>query len=540
MYKKIVSREELLKPKLEGLTQIAGIVKKTLGPGGLPVIIQRQGQALDGIELGPKITKDGVSVADECSSPSEEQDVIIQAVKSICRKTNLLAGDGTTTAIVLGEAIVVATEMVLAGDPNLNPQLVKESIEYAMKDVLKQLKRMSIKVKNNTKRIQQVATISANGDEEIGKLIKEAFDHVGAEGVVTVDEGKTSRTVLDKVDGYQFNRGAQARTAFFNNKEQTMFDSEQCALLIYDGKIQNYTDLIPALSILAGLNKDGQPTKTLPPVVIMANEFTNEVLTFLVIQKQQVGLNVVCVEGPNTTHVRSGYYDDIAAYSGGTRLGNGNRSITNINEDDFGLVGRVQVDKYKTTLYDGQGTEECVLARVDQLKAMKATAESPYDEQVLNDRIASITNGIAKIGVGGVTEFEIKEKYDRIEDALNAARAAIQEGIVPGGGTALLRIAFKLDANKSVGHLILRKALQAPFYQILENIMHKVSESDLDVILKSRNKVYDARNKQIKNAMVAGIIDPVKVTRIALENAVSIATLLSTAGGAIIYKRDAK
>lgn len=537
MSKKIITREQLMEPKIKGLTQIAGIVKRTLGPGGLPILIERVGQALDGSPLGPKITKDGVSVADECSSPNKDEDIIIQAVKGICRKTVSAAGDGTTTAVVLGEAIVKEMEAVLALDKNLNPQLVKESLELASKEVIKKLKKMATKVKNN-KMIAQVATISANGDESIGDIIARAFDHVGAEGVVTVDEGVSSQVTLDKVDGYQFGRGVEGRNAFFNNKENTFFEAKQASIIIYDGVLRSYTQLIPALKILGGLNDQGQPTKQFPPIIVMANEFSPEVLQFLLIQKQEGGMVIAPIIGPHVTHVRTGYYDDLAVYSGGTRLGNGSRNLESIEEDDIGIVGRVTSDKYKTTFYEGQGDEDEIIARVDQLNAAKAQAESPYDAQVYNDRIAALTSGIAKIGVGGTTELEIKEKYDRIEDALNAARAAIQEGVVPGGGATLLRIAKRMDADKSVGHKILKKALTAPFYQILENIGQVISSEDLEEILGNKNKTYDARNKKVKNALTAGIIDPVKVTRTALENAVSIASLLSTAGGAIVYTNE--
>jgi chaperonin GroEL len=362
---------------------------------------------------------------------------------------------------------------------------------------------------------------------------------VGAEGVVTVDEGSTGSVTLEKVDGYQFNRGAEARNSFFNNKEQTQFEAEQCRVVIYDGKLQNYMDILPALRAIAELNEQGQPKhEQMPATLIIANDFSNEVLQFLMIQKQDSGMKLCAVQGPNTTHVRSGYYDDLAVYTGGTRLGNGNRNIQSITLDDVGIVDRVIVDKYKTTLYEGQGAEDDLLTRVDQLKAAKKVAESPYDAQILNDRIGSLTNGIAKINVGGQTELEIKEKYDRIEDALNAARAAIEEGIVPGGGTTLLRLADKIDPNKSIGHEILAAALGAPFFQILNNIGYSMTPDELNFILKGKNRVFDARHKKVKNALTAGIIDPVKVTRSALQNAVSIATLLSTAGGAIIYENE--
>lgn len=539
MSKKIIDMKTFRPISIDAMREIASIVKKTLGPGGNIILLQRTGQALDGTPLGPKITKDGVSVAEECSSDDPQKDIVMQAIKAICKKTNTVAGDGTTTAIVLGEAILIETLRVLEEDPTLNPQLVKESIELASKEVLKKLKKVAIPVLNMDL-VKEVATISANGDSEIGEIIGAAFKKVGAEGVVTVDEGPTSGITLDMVDGYQFNRGAEARTAYFNNKEQTQFESEKCALIIYDGKLQSYTDLIPALKILAGVDPNGKPTKKMPPLMILANEFSPEVLQFLLIQKTEMGSQFCAVTGPNVTHVRTGYYDDIAVYTGGTRLGNGARNLGAIEEDDIGFIDKVTADKYKTTFYGGQGDEDEIINRVDQLKALKAQAESPYDAQVLNDRIAAITNGIAKIGVGGVTELEIKEKYDRIEDALNAARAAIEEGIVPGGGTTLLRIAAGLNRNKSIGHSILSTALYSPFVQILDNIglNHDQIEDVTTKILKGNRKVYDAREKKIKNALSAGIVDPVKVTRTALENAVSIATLLSTAGGAIIYVGD--
>lgn len=539
MDKRILTREQLLAPKMAGLSQIATVVKRTLGPGGLLIMIQRQGQSLDGSPLGPKITKDGVSVAEECSSPNPQEDIVIQAVKAICKKTNTMAGDGTTTAIVLGEAIVTEMEKVLAQRPELNPQLVKESVEKVTFEILAKLKKIAMPVKDMSK-IRQIATISANGDEEIGNIIGDAFDHVGAEGVVTVDEGSSASVTLEKVDGYQFNRGAEARNAFFNNKEQTQFEAEDVRVIIYDGKVQNFMDLLPALKLIAEVDPvTGQPKQaTMPATLIIANDFSNEALQFLMIQKQDSGMRLCAVQGPNTTSVRSGYYDDLAVYTGGTRLGNGARSLANINADDIGIVKRAVSDKYKTTLYDGQGAEEDLLQRVDQLKAAKQSAESPYDAQILNDRIGSLTNGIAKISVGGQTELEIKEKYDRIEDALNAARAAIEEGIVPGGGTTLLRIAHKLDSKKSVGHEIMAAALGAPFFQILNNIGYGMKEAELKKILENKHRVFDARHKKIKNALTAGIIDPVKVTRSALQNAVSIATLLSTAGGAIIYEKD--
>lgn len=542
MDKQIVNAKDLLQPKLDGMRELADIVKRTLGPGGLTIILQRVGQALDGSPLGPKLTKDGVSVAEECASEDPIKDVVIQAVKAICKKTNTDAGDGTTTAIVLGQAILEEAQKVLAADPSLNPQLVREDIERVSAEVIRDLKSMATRV-TDMQAIEEVATISANGERAIGEVIRKAFQKVGAEGVVTVDEGSGTGITLDHVEGYRFQKGAQSRTDFFNNKDRTHFEGENAAIIVFDGKILNFTDIIPAIKLLAGVTPENpQGTKKLPPVVFIANEFSRDVIQFMLIQKVDAGMQLCAVEGPHMTHVRTGYYDDMAAYTGGNRLGNGGRSLAAITEDDIGFVGKILVDQYKTTFYNGIGAEDAIIERVDQLKAAKARAESPYDAQVINDRIAALTSGIAKIGVGGATELEIKEKYDRIEDALNAARAAIEEGVVPGGGTALLRIARSLETRtaKDVGKEILARALQAPFRQILENIGATESQiEDIAIsVLENNECVYDARDKKIKNALEAGIIDPVKVTRTALENAVSIASLLSTAGGAIIYKKD--
>lgn len=540
MHKQIINAADFVNPKLIGMAKLADIVKRTLGPGGLPIIIGRVGQALDGSPLGPKITKDGVSVAEECSSPDEAEDVVIQAVKAICKKTNTDAGDGTTTAIVLGQAILEEAEKMLKANPSLNPQLVREDIERVAAQVIAKLKSEAVKI-TDMKSVEEVATISANGERLIGQIIREAFQHVGADGVVTVDEGAGSTVTLEKVEGYRFNRGAQSRSDFFNNKDRTHFEGERAAIIFYDGKLLNFTDIIPAINLLADVDPEtGLGRKKLPPVIFVANEFSRDVIQFMLVQKLERGMQLCAVEGPHMTHVRTGFYDDMAAYTGGNRLGNGARSLSAITEDDIGFADKVILDQYKTTIYGGDGTEESILDRVDQLKALKERAESPYDAQVINDRIAALTGGIAKIGVGGATELEIKEKYDRIEDALNASRAALQEGVVAGGGTTLLRIAVALVDDPSVGAQILCRSLSAPYRQILENIGldKKTINGIAEQLISSEGTVYDARDKKIKNALEAGIIDPVKVTRTALENAVSIAGLLSTAGGAIIFKQD--
>lgn len=539
--KTISSLEDLTEIRKIGVDKIADIVKRTLGPGGLPIIIERTGQALDGSPLGPRITKDGVSVAQECFDPDPLINVVIQAVKDICKKTNTDAGDGTTTAVTLGQAITRSISDYEGSD--INPQHIRRSVEAASAEVIKQLRELAKEV--DTDMIREVATISANGDKEVGRVIAEAFAHVGAKGVVTVDEGVSRDITIEKVDGYQFNRGAEGRDAFFNSSSNTHFEVENetgVAVVIFDGNFTTYTDLIPFLNLVAGV-EDGIATKEIPPIILVANEFSRDVIQFLLIQKAELGLTVCPVKGPHTTNVRSGYYDDLAYYTGATRLGNGNRSMTAIELDDIGYVEKAVITKYTTTLYDGFGEESAILNRVHQLESQQDSAESPYDKQVLGDRIAALTNGVAKIGVGGATDLEIKERYDRIEDALNAARAAIQEGVIPGGGVTLLRIASAIDGDSSIGHAILKEALTTPFYQILENIGMSYAEisSIIDDVLDGdgldATSTYDSAKGGVVDAYESGILDPVKVTCKALENAVSIATILSTSGGAITYNR---
>jgi chaperonin GroEL len=483
-----------------------------------------------GYKNGIKIVE--VEVTDKTT---EMQCIKVSNPDNLYITDDFIVTHNTTSAIVLGEALTKTTAEFLAADTSLNPQLIKESIEEASKKVLALLDKEARKV-NSTKVIGQIATISANGETEIGDLIKEAFDKVGEDGVITVDEGKTTKNTITIIEGYQFKRGAEAQNRFFNNKENNRFEAENCHVIIYNGHLMSSSKLVPAFQTIAE-NTD----KGFPPVLVIADEFSQEVIMWLLIQRAQAGLSVCAVKSPHVTSVRMDTMDDIAIITGGERLGQNTRDLETVTLNDIGIVNKVVVDKYATTLYEGHGTEENIIKRIDQLKAQKEGAESVYDAQVIADRIAALSNGIALIGVGGTTDIEIKERYHRIEDALNAARAAMEEGYIPGGGIVLAQIADRLNGKKAtIGEKILAKALKAPFLQICENI----GENGADILKKvlrkrkqNKNLTYNARTKNIEDALKAGIIDPTKVTKTALSNAVSIAALLSTCGGGIVYSR---
>lgn len=539
MSKNIISKETMEDAIKKGIQKIATVVKRTLGPGGLPIIIERVGQSLDGSPLGPMITKDGVTVADNCEDADENIDLIIQAVKDICKKTNKIAGDGTTTAIVLGESILNEAFKVLDANPDLNPQLVRESIEAAA-DKVKTLLKLQVEMIKDPAKIKEVATISANGDDAIGSIIQKAFEKVGSEGVITVDEGHSAQTTINVVEGFQVRRGAEAQDRFFNNADNTKWEAEKVHVILVNSVLRAYTDLIPALKAISD-QVQKEKRNAMPPILVIADDFSQEIIQFLLIQRAQMGLSVCAVKSPHASNIRTAMMDDMGIMLGGQRFGNGNKTLQNATFDDIGIADKVVVDKYTTTFYDGQGTEEEILARVASLKVQKEAAESPYDAGLIADRIAALANGVAIIGVGGTTEMEIKERYHRIEDALNAARAAVEEGVIPGGGVALAKVANQLLTDSmTVGEGILASALMAPFFQISTNIGlngDDVFAKIKDQVMNGDKITFDARKKQVVNAMEAGIIDPFKVCRSALENAVSIAALLSTCGGGIVQSR---
>lgn len=557
--KQILTKDSFIPYILEGINLLDDIVNRTLGPGGLPILIERMGQNSVGDPLPPMITKDGVTVANACYHKDPRVDIVIQTVKAICQKTNQEVGDGTTSGIVLGRAILNLAFEELNKDSKLNPQLVRDSIERAAKRIIAALKEYSTPI-SDLKSVRDVAMISANGDEAVGNTIHKAFEFVGAEGVITVDEGYSANTTVDLVEGFQIRRGAEAGDRFFNSPDKSRFEAENVRVLLYDGTLNSFSQVMPFFAVLSK-QAIASKQKVAPPVLIVANDFGPEVIQFFLIQKQEAHVQICAVKSPHVNLVRTSMLDDMAILLNGSRLGNGGKNVESIELKDIGVAGKVVVDKYSTTFYDGAGSEQAVLDRVDQLKVLRANAESPYDAALVSDRIAALSGGVAKIGVGGLTDLEIKERYHRIEDALNAARAAIAEGVVPGGGITPIRLVNALNFRDSleVGERILYKAAHFPILRLLNNIGINVSLQDVLFVSSDSKPLFDflsslefeekvehtdtkytidARTKKLVNALEAGIVDPTKVLRIALENAVSVAALLSSCGGAIINTRE--
>jgi chaperonin GroEL len=514
---------------LKAIKELSDLVGRTMGPAGLPILIERKGIQLNGEPLTPMITKDGVTVAQNTSHYDEGLDLVIQTVKAIASKTNRSAGDGTTTATVLGYSILKAAFELMNKDKSLNPQIVRVELEKSVERVLLRLAEISREI-SGFEDIKNVATISANGEEDIGEIIAQAFDEVGNEGVITIDEGATHENTLEIVEGFQIGRGAQAQDRFFNDQNNSRWEAENVQVILYDGKLNSYVELIPAFKLLV------ETHKALPPILVVANEFSQQVIQFLLMQRAEAGATICAVRSPSMTVTRTNIMEDLAIVLGGERLGTGTRTVSNIKEGDFGLAKRVVVTGTNATFYEGQGLEEDLFSRVEQLKAQKETAPSEYDKANISDRIAALAQGIAKIGVGGRTELEVKERYHRIEDALNAAKAAVEGGVIPGGGITLYRIAQELSKSENVGDKILEKALKAPMIKILEN-SGKSFKQVLKSAIEKENIVYDARNHEWVDAYEKGIIDPVNVTKSALINAASIATLLATCGGGIVIRR---
>ena len=501
----------------KGVDVLANAVKVTLGPKGRNVVIEKKFGA-------PSITKDGVTVAKEIELEDLIENMGAQMVKEVASKTADIAGDGTTTATVLAQSIIAeGLKNVAAG---ANPMDLKRGIDKAVVSVVNNLKQQSQTIGNDSKKIQQVASISANNDETIGKLIAEAFTKVGKEGVITVEEAKGTDTTVDVVEGMQFDRG-YISPYFVTNSEKMEAELQNPYILIYDKKISAMKDI---LSILEKVAQGGRP------LLIIAEDLEGEALATLVVNKLRGTLKVAAVKAPGFGDRRKEMLQDIATLTKGIVISEDQGyKLENADLSYLGSASSVTIDKDNTTVVGGKGKKEDITARVNQIKAQIEVTTSDYDKEKLQERLAKLSGGVAVLYIGAATEMEMKEKKDRVDDALHATRAAVEEGIVPGGGVAYIRAIEPLEKLKgaanedeTTGILIVKRALEEPIRQIVHNcgiegsiVVQKVKEGKADYGFNARTEVYE-------NLLKAGVIDPTKVTRIALENAASIAGMLLT------------
>ena len=501
----------------KGVDTLANAVKVTLGPKGRNVVIEKKFGA-------PGITKDGVTVAKEIELEDPIENMGAQMVKEVASKTADVAGDGTTTATVLAQAIISeGLKMVAAG---ANPMDLKRGIDKAVSLIVANLESQSQKVGSDSKKIQQVATISANNDETIGKLIAEAFAKVGKEGVITVEEAKGTDTTVDVVEGMQFDRG-YISAYFVTNTEKMEAELQSPYVLIYDKKISAMKDILPLLEKVAQSGR---------PLVIIAEDLEGEALSTLVVNKLRGTLKVAAVKAPGFGDRRKEMLQDIAALTGGTVISEEmGYKLESADLSSLGQAASITIDKDNTVIVDGKGKKSEINARVNQIKAQIETTTSDYDKEKLQERLAKLAGGVAVLYVGAATEVEMKEKKDRVDDALHATRAAVEEGIVPGGGVAFIRAISSIEvkvkgqlADEQTGMAIVRRALEAPIRTLTENagidgsiVVQKIKDGKGDF-------GFNARTEEYENLFKAGVIDPTKVSRVALENAASIAGMLLT------------
>ena len=514
--KEIIFSTEARDRLLRGVELLNNAVKVTLGPKGRNVVINKSFGA-------PRITKDGVSVAKEIELEDKFENMGAQMVREVASKTNDLAGDGTTTATVLAASILrEGAKLVSAG---MNPMDLKRGIDLAVSAVLAEIKARATKVKSSSE-IAQVGTIAANGDAEVGEMIASAMDKVGNEGVITVEEARTAHTELDVVEGMQFDRGYLS-PYFVTNTEKMRVELEDPYILVHEKKLDNLKAMLPILEAVVQSGK---------PLLIISEDVEGEALATLVVNKLRGGLKVAAVKAPGFGDRRRAMLEDIAILTSGEMISEDlGTKLGSVTIDMLGRARRVLIEKDTTTIIDGSGDKAAIQARIQQIKAQIEETTSDYDKEKLQERLAKLAGGVAVIRVGGATELEVKEKKDRIDDALNATRAAVEEGIVPGGGVALLRAKSVLasltgdNADVTAGISIVRRALQAPIRQIADNagvegsiVIGKLADS------KDHNEGFDAQTETYVDMIKAGIVDPAKVVRTALRDAGSIAALLVT------------
>ncbi len=500
---------------LSGVQQLSKAVKVTLGPRGRNVVLAKSWGS-------PTITKDGVTVAKEVELPDAYENMGAQMVKEVASKTSDVAGDGTTTATVLAEAMY--TQGLQAVTSGYNPMEIKRGIDQAVAEVVKSLEAQSKAVQDHSE-VEQIGTISANGDDDIGRLIAEAMDKVGKDGTITVEEAKSTDTSLDVVEGMQFDRGYLS-PYFVTDQENMEASLEDCYLLIHEKKISNLKDLLP---LLEKVSKAGKP------LLVIAEDVEGEALATLVVNKIRGTLQVAAVKAPGYGDRRKAMLQDIATLTGGTVITEDlGINLESVQLTDLGQAKRIAIDKDNTTLVEGTGKLADIKGRVEQIRNQIDETTSDYDREKLQERLAKLAGGVAVIAVGAPTETEMKEKKARVEDALHATRAAVEEGVVPGGGVALVRSIAGLESltgeteGETTGVRIVRRALEEPLRQIADNAGHEGAVVVAEVAIKEGAYGFNAQSEEYGDLVSMGVIDPTKVVRTALSNAASIATLLLT------------
>jgi chaperonin GroEL len=526
MAKELKFEQEARNSILRGVNILADVVKVTLGPKGRNVILEKSFGS-------PTVTKDGVTVAKEIELEDKFENMGAQMVKEVASKTSDTAGDGTTTATVLAQAIYREGSKVVAA--GANPMDVKRGIDLAVEEVIKELKKLTKPTKDQ-KEISQVGKISANNDETIGNIIAEAMNKVGKEGVITVEEAKGMETTLDVVEGMQFDRGYLS-PYFVTDPEKMEAALEDVFLLLSEKKISNMKDMLPILEQIAKMGK---------PLLVVAEDVEGEALATLVVNKLRGTLKCCAVKAPGFGDRRKAMLEDISILTGGKVISEDlGIKLENVKLNDLGRAKRITIDKDNTTVVDGAGDKDDIEARVKQIRAQIEETTSDYDREKLQERLAKIIGGVAVINVGAATETEMKEKKARVEDALNATRAAVEEGIVPGGGVAYLRCVpalekLKLGGDKQIGVDLVKRALEEPIRQIANNAGQEGSV----VTEKVRNEKgafgFDAAQDEYTDMIKAGIIDPTKVVRLALQNAASVASLMITTEALVAEKPEKK
>ncbi len=513
--KQIAFRRDARESILSGVQQLSKAVKVTLGPRGRNVVLAKSWGS-------PTVTKDGVTVAKEVELPDAYENMGAQMVKEVASKTSDVAGDGTTTATVLAEAMYVqGLQAVTSG---YNPMEIKRGIDQAVAEVVKSLKAQSKTVQDHSE-VEQIGTISANGDSNIGQLIAEAMDKVGKDGTITVEEAKSTDTTLDVVEGMQFDRGYLS-PYFVTDQENMEASLEDCYLLIHESKISNLKDLLP---LLEKVSKAGKP------LLVIAEDVEGEALATLVVNKIRGTLQVAAVKAPGYGDRRKAMLQDIATLTGGTVITEDlGINLESVQLTDLGQAKRISIDKDNTTIVEGEGKTADIKGRVEQIRNQIDETTSDYDREKLQERLAKLAGGVAVIAVGAPTETEMKEKKARVEDALHATRAAVEEGVVPGGGVALVRSIAGLDSvsgeteGENTGVRIVRRALEEPMRQIADNAGHEGAVIVAEVASKEGAYGFNAQSEEYGDLVSMGVIDPTKVVRTALSNAASIATLLLT------------